>query len=453
MKRSIGPASRLKVGMAAAWALSAAVAWAAPTAQAAASSSAPTTPPGITLIEVMRDLPISEPQVLWLRPGDADGRTLFIYGQDSAGKSHCADACAREFPPLLAAAGARASRDWSLIRRSDGKLQWAYQSHPLYTWAKETVPGEVATNVGLVETANAKTAEVPVTAGSLLPPSGWQVARFNPAASLTLPDGFDARLVPTAQSVALVDVNGRTLYTFAGDARRDGQDCAGSGCSLQWQPVAAPALALAVGEFSVVERADGSRQWAYRGRPLYLYPGDELAGDANGIGVDARWSVAAVTENFRPAGISIVNFNGYGAALALDGMTLYGGYPFEKRWGGRNLRDTFTNQYARGKRLGASACIDGCLKSWHPLLAPADAVANGFWEAIGRPDGTRQWAYKGYALYTYAGDKAPGDHSGQAIYDFGKTEGDASDLKRTAFFADIAKADAGAGIYWNIAKP
>jgi len=425
----------------------------APTAYAGGKQVASTTPPGITLIEVMRDLPISEPQVLWLRPGDADGRTLFVYAQDGAGKSNCAGPCALEFPPLLAAADAKPSMDWSLVRRSDGKLQWAYQSHPLYTWTKETVPGEVATNVGLLETANAKTAEVPVTAGSLLPPSGWQVARFNPAASLALPDGFDARLVAAAQAVALVDINGRTLYTFAGDARRDGQDCAGSGCSLQWQPVAAPALALALNEFSVVKRADGSQQWAYKGKPLYLYPGDKLPGDANGIGVDARWSVAAISENFRPAHISIVSFNGYGAALAVDGATLYGGYPFEKRWGGRNLRDTFTNQYARGKHLGASACTDACLQTWHPLLAPANAVANGFWETIARPDGTRQWAYKGYALYTYVGDKGPGDHNGQAIYDFAKTEGDASDLKRTAFFAEIAKADAGAGIYWNIAKP
>jgi predicted lipoprotein with Yx(FWY)xxD motif len=422
-------------------------------AHAADKQVAPTTPPGITLIEVMRDLPISEPQVLWLRPGDADGRTLFIYGQDGAGKSNCAGSCALEFPPLLAAADAKPSMDWSLIRRSDGKLQWAYQSRPLYTWAKETVPGEVATNVGLVETANAKTAEVPVKAGSLLPPSGWQVARFNPAVSLALPDGFDARLVAAAQSVALVDISGRTLYTFAGDARRDGQDCAGSGCSLQWQPVAAPELALALGEFSVVKRADGSQQWAYRGKPLYLYPGDKLPGDANGIGVDARWSVASITENFRPQHLSLINFNGYGVALALDGMTLYGGYPFEKRWGGRNLRDTFTNQYARGKHLGASACVDACLKTWRPFLAPANAGANGFWETIERPDGTRQWAYKGYALYTYAGDKASGDHNGQAIYDFAKTEGDASDLKRTAFFAEVGKADAGAGIYWNIAKP
>jgi predicted lipoprotein with Yx(FWY)xxD motif len=453
MKRSSELGSTMRPALTAALTLGAAALLIPPAVQAAGSRLASTTPPGITLVEVMRDLPISEPQVLWLRPGDADGRTLFVYEQDGAGKSNCTGSCALEFPPLIAAAGAKPSMDWSLVRRSDGKLQWAYQSHPLYSWVKETVPGEVATNVGLVETANAKTAEVPVTAGSLLPPKGWQVGRFNPAASLSLPDGFDARPVDAAQSVALVDVSGRTLYTFAGDARHDGQDCAGNGCSLQWQPVAAPALALALGEFSVVKRADGSQQWAYKGRPLYVYPGDKLPGDANGLGVDPRWSVAAVSENFHPAHVSVALFNGYGAALTLDGMTLYGGYPFEKRWGGRNLRDTFTNQYARGKRLGAAACLDGCLKSWHPLLAPADATSNGLWEAVARPDGTRQWAYKGYALYTYAGDKAPGDHNGQAIYDFAKTEGDASDLKRTAFFADIAKADAGAGIYWNIAKP
>src|SRR3974390_699471 len=54
----------------------------APKAYAGGKQVTSTTPPGITLIEVMRDLPISEPQVLWLRPGDADGRTLFVYAQD-----------------------------------------------------------------------------------------------------------------------------------------------------------------------------------------------------------------------------------------------------------------------------------------------------------------------------------------------------------------------------------
>jgi predicted lipoprotein with Yx(FWY)xxD motif len=246
-----------------------------------------------------------------------------------------------------------------------------------------------------------------------------------------------------------------TLYAFDGDARRDGQACVtSSGCGQQWQPVAAPALAFAVGDFSVVARLDGSKQWAYKKHPLYLYSGDTLPGDARGVGVDKRWSAAELSQNFRPQGVSVSTLNGYGDVLTLNGMTLYGGYPFEKRWGGRNLRNTFTNLYAKGKELGAAACVDqSCLQTWRPFLAAADAKSDGFWEPITRPDGSKQWAYKGYALYTYAGDKSPGDHSGQADYDFAKTEGSPTDLKRAMFFVDFGRASGGAGVYWNVAKP
>ena len=64
--------------------------------------------------------------------------------------------------------------------------------------------------------------------------------------------------------------------------------------------------------------------------------------------------------------------------------------------------------------MGGDACADDeCLKIWRPFRASADAKSNGFWEVITRHDGIKQWAYKGYALYTYAGDKAPGQNRGK----------------------------------------
>jgi predicted lipoprotein with Yx(FWY)xxD motif len=421
------------------------------------ASAAPpsTTPPGITLVEVMRDLPISQPLLLWVRPGDADGRTLFSYDKDRRGRATCVDACAAEFPPLLAPRGAKAVGDWSLVRRPEGSRQWAYQSRPLYTWSKEEVPGEVATNVGLTETAEAKFAENAVEAGSLMPPEGWQVVRFAPATSMKLPDGVDARLVMPLQAVALTDPDGHTLYEFSGDASRDEHACAAyRTCRAGWIPLAASQLARSVGAFSVVTRADGSPQWAHQGRPLYTYSGDKLPGDAHGVGVHEKWKPAIVTQSFRPERVDVVTLAAYGDALTLDGMTLYGGYAFDKRWGGRNLRDTFTNQYWRGKKLGARACDDAdCAQLWKPFLAPADAMPAAFWEPIARPDGTKQWAYKGHALYTYAGDKAPGEHYGQATYDFEEVHGRGVNFQRASFLETISKAPGGVGIYWNVAKP
>lgn len=428
---------------------------AAASAAAEAAALPPTTPMGITLVEVVRELNASEPKLLWVRPGDASGRTLLSFDQDRAERSRCVGACAREFVPLHPLPGARPSGDWSLLHRQDGSLQWAYQSHPLYTWVREQTPGELATNVGLSETADAKLAENPVKAGSLLPPRHWSVVRFTPAASMHLPDGIGVQLIDAAQAVGLTDQQGMTLYQFDGDARADGQGCTLSGCVLLWQPLAAPSLARPRAPFSIVQRADGSRQWAYRGRPLYRYSGDRLPGDAHGSGRDGRWQVAALTRDFDPEAVSVATLEGYGDVLTVHGLTLYGGYPFEKRWGGRNLRDNFSHSaYYKGKRLGALACSDAdCLRRWHPLLAPADARASGFWEPIERPDGRRQWTYKGYALYTYAGDQARGDHYGQATYDFHNPEGSYASFRQAVFLDQVAHAPGGAGIYWNIAHP
>jgi predicted lipoprotein with Yx(FWY)xxD motif len=424
----------------------AALATVASLASAAPPATLPTTPQGITLVEVVRELPISQPEILWVRIGDADGRTVLIHDRDAPRVSNCRRECAEEFPPLLAPRDAKAFGDWTLVRREDGTRQWAYQSRPLYTWIREQAPGEVATNVGLTETANSKLAENPVVAGSLLPPEGWQVARFTPAAPMLTPDGVDVRLVPSVQAVALANALGHTLYTYDGDTGRSEHDA-------RWSPVLAPALASGVGDFSVVARADGSRQWAFRKRPLYAYSEDRLPGDAHGAGVE-KWRVAVLTENFRPPNVRTVSLEGYGDALTLDGKTLYGGYSFEKRWGGRNLRDTFTNAYYKGKQLGAAACVDAsCLETWRPFIAPADAQPNGFWEPVQRADGSKQWAYKGYALYTYAGDSAPGQHNGQATYDFATVEGDRFDFKRVSLLQGISKASGGVGVYWNIAKP
>ena len=326
--------------------------------------------------------------MLWVRLGDAAGGTLLFRADGEPGEVRCSDECAVEFPPLLAPADAGPFADWSPVRRPDGRLQWAYQSHPLHTWSREEEPGEVATNVGLAETANMKLAERAAAAGALLPPPEWRVARFEPARSVEAPAGIDARLISSAQAVVLTDFEGFTLYASDRVAENDAQTCSDHGCEMDWLPVPAPALALDVGRFSVVTRKDGSRQWAWRDRPLYRYRGDLLPGDAHGRAVDARRTMAVLTENFRPPGVAVTALEGYGDALSLDGMTLYTGSAFEKYWGGRNLRDSFKNAYDRGKRLGGDACADAeCLKTWRPFHAAADAWSTGFWEVVTRRDG------------------------------------------------------------------
>ena len=415
-----------------------------------------TTPPGVTLVEVTRELTLSQPDYLWTRPGDAKGRTLFISDKDAPGVANCVAECAAEFPPLAASRGAKPFGDWSLVKRADGTVQWAYQSHPLYTWTKEKEAGEVAVNVGITEAAGAKIAERKIPAGSLMPADGWTVVRFTPAATLSLPAGINAGLVNAAEGVTLTDFNGMTLYAYDGDAARDDQTCSDRGCKLRWSPVTAGDLSLPVGDFSVVTRADGTAQWAYRKKPLYRYAGDLMPGDILGVGIDKKWKLAVLAENYNPAHVAVRYLEGYGPSLTVNGMTLYGGYAAQKRWGGRNTRNGFRNGWSKGKRLGVQACGDDqCLAEWHPFLAPPDAQSQGFWEVYDRPDGTKQWAYKGYALWTHAGDKKPGDMTGQMTYTYAKLGGSDTDLKRMKMLDDIGGdfAFGGAGIYWTLARP
>lgn len=73
---------------------------------------------------------------------DARGMTLYTYDKDSLGKSMCNGACASNWPPLAAGAGAEGGDDWSVLQRDDGSWQWAYYGKPLYTFAQDQKPGD-----------------------------------------------------------------------------------------------------------------------------------------------------------------------------------------------------------------------------------------------------------------------------------------------------------------------
>jgi len=73
---------------------------------------------------------------------DAKGMTLYTFDKDAGGKSACNGPCATNWPPLAAAADAKAAGDWSVITRDDGSKQWAFKGKPVYTWVKDGKPGD-----------------------------------------------------------------------------------------------------------------------------------------------------------------------------------------------------------------------------------------------------------------------------------------------------------------------
>ena len=72
--------------------------------------------------------------------------------------------------------------------------------------------------------------------------------------------------------------------------------------------------------------------------------------------------------------------------------------------------------YARDQKNGASACSAQCLAAWPALTGRPQAATGttlaGKLGTLTRPGGVTQATYNGYPLYTYGGDKVPGETAG-----------------------------------------
>lgn len=73
----------------------------------------------------------------------ASGMTVYTFDKDAAGQSTCYGPCASYWPPVEAMPGQQASGDMTIIRRTDGTMQWAKQGRPLYTFAEDTMQGDM----------------------------------------------------------------------------------------------------------------------------------------------------------------------------------------------------------------------------------------------------------------------------------------------------------------------
>ena len=88
----------------------------------------------------------------------------------------------------------------------------------------------------------------------------------------------------------LVGANDMTLYTYDKDAV--GVTNCYDKCAENWPPLIADAGAKPEGDFTLVDRTDGSKMWAYKGWPLYFWVKDEKPGDTTGDMVGEVWHTA-----------------------------------------------------------------------------------------------------------------------------------------------------------------
>ena len=178
-------------------------------------------------------------------------------------------------------------------------------------------------------------------------------------------------------------------------------------CTQHWPPVLAAADAKPVGNWTLLTRKDGKKQWAYKQQALYTSHLDTQVGETNG-GTDGRkgrdlQSNGAPREPVGPAPAIPPQFN---VAPMNQGQMLV------------TLKGWSVYAYDRDA-ANKSNCVGSCLEEWQPIMAPDSAVMVGDWSVVNR-GGVKQWAFRGKPLYTrtvdpkersYEGGDVPGWHN------------------------------------------
>ena len=120
----------------------------------------------------------------------------------------------------------------------------------------------------------------------------WIVATILCTAALGAVAQAQTVTPPSVKAVnMLTGAGGLTLYVFDPDPL--GKSVCNGACADKWPPLFAGPGATPVGAFTIVVRDDGSKQWAYKGKPLYYFKNDTQALDTTGDGVGGRWHIAA----------------------------------------------------------------------------------------------------------------------------------------------------------------
>lgn len=397
-KHKNAPSLRMIAGMAA---LLSGVALTSGGSMAASPSVPATTPVGITFQALGGYKPsFNQPRSAikgWVY-GNESGMTLYTYEKDTAGKSNCLAECATNWPPVRPVAGAAAVGNWSIISRSDGGKQWAYRGRPVYTSVKDKGKGE----------SNGAQAEE----------NAWRTVYYE-TEQVMLPNGFGVQDNGDVFGQVLIEDSGRTLYTNTKAKVGKAPPCGKDSCIMsKWEPLYAAALARPQGDFSIVVREDGTRQWAFKGAALFTYAADKRPGDVYGQGVE-QYQPVVLTRHVVPSDIKINTAKDQGLvfAEAKTGKTLYGRNAYIYQNSGHSVRDGINLLPMVARQIGTKGCQGECLTKWKPLVPSKNAQTVGFWDIVTREDGTKQWTYKDYPLYTFNEDQEPGDIRGHDRWD------------------------------------
>lgn len=323
--------------------------------------------------------------------------------------------CTDLWPPVLAPAEAESIGNWTTVNRKDGTKQWAYDEQPLYTSVKDHGPGDVFG--GTTRRYGGDSPAIRVPAG---PPS-------------RVPPGFAVKTT----TVGRLLTTDKTYSVYAYDQDTPTASMCNAACARTWNPVVAPALAQAQGEWSIIERSPGVRQWAYRQQPLYTYVLDQRTWSLEGSDVPG-WS-NVYTQQAPPFPESFTVQDTLVGQVIADrrGMTIY------TYVCGDDSIDQLSCDHpddTQVYRLGMCGGDSGkCLKNWPYVQADIGARSNSrAWSVIRidpqtghraldeQADTLSVWAYRDRPVYSFGGDQKPGDLNGSGT---GEWRGQRNGLK------------------------
>ena len=335
--------------------------------------------------------------------------------------------CVAMWPPVIAPPDAQPVGNWSVITRADGSKQWAYGGQALYTSALDHQAGDVLGGTNQVRLELTSVA--------------W---RYPVGPPPRIPPGF--RVVTTLEGRLLVNEQRHSIYAYGKDGP-DKSNCVAT-CLDMWVPVQAPALARPVdGEWTIIERAPGVLQWAFRHQPLYTYVRDTRLYGQEGSDVPDWYNVYTQRAPRPPKSFQFID-TPKGVVIAdARGKTVYTYACTDDSFD--QLRCDYPGAPAVYRlAICGGGDADRCLKTWLYVLADANAKSDsrpwsviqiepvsGHLAAVGEAGAIRVWAYRGLPIYTYAGDKAPGDINGDMRGEiFGQRNGFTAMLARLVGF-------------------
>ena len=309
--------------------------------------------------------------------------------------------CTDLWPPVLADDDAKSVGRWSIVRRRDGVRQWAYNEQPLYTSIRDLYPGDTIGGWTRRYGGDSPANRVPVKPRPLLPP------------------GFAVRSTTTGRMLT----THKNESVYAHDDDTGDQTGCYDRCLERFSPVLAPALARAQGEWSLLERSPGVRQWVYRDKPLYTHPLDQHSWSRQGSDQPGWRNVYTQTAPPYPSAFTTVETLSGTVLADADGRTIY------RYVCGDDSLDQLSCEHPDDTQVYRLAMCGGsqtaCRRHWPYVLAADNAVeSNRSWRvmridpatgqraAADQEDALRVWAYRDRPVYTFYNDRRPGDVHG-----------------------------------------